>query len=98
MASNDVCEMRLVMAAALTARRETSNSFRVRDIRSCPYAWPGSGGGPPLKASLDPPPGLLFGHRRGHHREPGYVRIPVHGPGDRGRITGPEQAQSPPRR
>ena len=35
MASNDVCEMRLVMAAALTARRETSISFRVRDIRSC---------------------------------------------------------------
>ena|SRR5215471_13157954 len=28
MASNDVCEMRLVMAAALTARRKTSNSFQ----------------------------------------------------------------------
>jgi hypothetical protein len=28
MASNDVCEMRLVMAAALTARRKTSNIFQ----------------------------------------------------------------------
>ena len=28
MASNDVCEMRLVMAAASTARRKTSNSFQ----------------------------------------------------------------------
>src|ERR1044071_2184499 len=28
MASNDVCEMRLVMAAAPTARRETASGFR----------------------------------------------------------------------
>jgi hypothetical protein len=61
--------------------------------RHC-HREPGQTAGPPLESALDPLPGLIFSHRLRHHREPGYVRIPVHGLGNSGRITDPERAQS----
>jgi hypothetical protein len=61
--------------------------------RHC-YREAGQTAGPPLESALDPLPGLIFSHRLRHHREPGNVRIPVHGPGNSSRITDPERTES----
>ena len=48
---------------------------------------------PPLKAALDPLPGLILCHRLWHHREPGDVGIAA-GLGNRSRIAHPERTKS----